>query len=184
MTRRGKVEIHRRHLRRGGIGKVNGDDTAPGRGHLVHQAAGLAEEAVFRVLAHDGEIRGGERARTEKTVHNRADEHLKGRRGGKAAALENVRGDISIKAGDGEAALCRLGADPAHQGGSGTLFTLHGGQRFQREGEHVVALGLDAHGLLAVCRRCRQHVHIHRGRQHLAPLVIRVVAADLGSAGG
>ena len=75
----GKVKVYRMHLRLCRVFEIYGDYAAPGGGHLVHEAAGLAEKAVLRRLAHYGQIRGVQLLIAEKAVDHGAHEYLEGR---------------------------------------------------------------------------------------------------------
>ena len=98
--------------------------------------------------------------------------------------MQDVGGNAGVKAAHREAARRRLRADAADQRAGGTLFALYRGEHVQREADHIIALGFYAHDVLIVLRRRGEHIHIHRRRNHLAVLVVGMVAADFGSAGG
>src|SRR5699024_4598813 len=56
----GEVHLHRLDHGGGRVGKVDGDDVAHAGGHLVHQAAGLAEIDVLGPLADLGDGDGAD----------------------------------------------------------------------------------------------------------------------------
>ena len=146
----GEVEVHGRDDGGGGVFKVDGDDAAPGGGHLIHEAAGLAEEDVLRLLPHDREVGSVEAVAAEQRVEHRADQDLEGRRGGQAAALGHVGADAGVEAADRKAPSGALGAHAAHQRGGGPLLVFHGLELIQAELHHRIPLGLDAHDVAAV----------------------------------
>ena len=47
------------HFWMGGVGKINGHYAAHGGGGLIHQAAGLAEKHILRILPDLGNFHGG-----------------------------------------------------------------------------------------------------------------------------
>ena len=77
----GKVKFHTLDQRRLRIGKVDEDQPADARGRLVHQAAGLAEIDILRVLADLRDLDRGQLPVKKQLVQNRADQHLERRRG-------------------------------------------------------------------------------------------------------
>ena len=60
------------------VGKINGDQAAHRGGRLIHQAAGLAEKDIFRVLADLRNFRLGHPAAKKQMVDDGSDQHLKG----------------------------------------------------------------------------------------------------------
>ena len=80
VTAFGKVEADRCDNRGILPFKIHSHQTAHGAGHLVHKAAGLAKEDVFRVLAYLGDLLGADLC-VKQVVDNSANEHLKSSRG-------------------------------------------------------------------------------------------------------
>ena len=70
--------MHRANIRVRLVGKIDGDQPANSGGGLIHQAAGLSEKHIFRILANLGDFRLGHLPIKEQVVDNGADEHLKG----------------------------------------------------------------------------------------------------------
>ena len=84
-----------------GIGKVNENKAANGTSRLIHEAAGLAEENILGVLRNLRDLHIGNRTVIIQIVHHVADHHLKGRRGGNTASLQNLGGAVGIKTANG-----------------------------------------------------------------------------------
>ena len=162
--------------------EVNGDRTAHRRAHLVHQAAGLAEVDVFRVLADLGDFDRVERTAAAEVVEDVADQHLVSSGGGQAGTGQHVRGHIGIKAAQRMPQFGDLGGDAAHQRRRGVFLILAGGQAVQRDLEGGISLGVDADDVQPVGCGAGQHIQIHAAAQHMAVLVVGVVAADLSAA--
>ena len=78
MVRGGEVKVDPLHHRLGRVGEVDEDQTADGRSHLIHQAAGLTKEGVLCILSDLGNLNRGELPIAEQVVDDRADQHLKG----------------------------------------------------------------------------------------------------------
>ena len=76
MAAGGKVKVHRLDDRMVLVQEIDGHQVAHGGGHLVHQAAGLAEEHVLRVLADHSNLRLGHFAIKEQAVDDGSDQHL------------------------------------------------------------------------------------------------------------
>ena len=160
-----------------GVGKVDRDDAADGGGHLIHQAAGLAEILVFDLLPEPGDL-DGVQARAAEPTGDRPQQHLKGGRGGETAARQHRGADIGVKA--------RLepgkGGDAADQGGGGPEFPGADGQIVQRDLAEGITLGEDTDHALAVLGDGGHGLQIDGPGQDPAELMVGVVAADLGAA--
>ena len=179
MAAGGEIKVHRLDDRMVLIEEVNGHQIPYGRGGLVHQTAGLAEEDVLGVLADLGNFRLGDLAAEEQPIDNGADQHLKGRGGAQAGAGKHRGLAVGIKARDLAAQLRKPGADAPNQSGSGVDFTFLGHQGVQGNGAEGITLGENANGIGAVDPHSRLGIQVDRRRQHPAPLMVRVVAADL-----
>ena len=166
------------------VKEVDGDHAANGRGHLVHQTAGFSEEYILRVLTDHGDLRLGDFAVKEHVVDDRADEYLVSGRGAKTGAGENGRGHIGIKALHLTAQLGESGGNTADQRQGGIDLSLYRLQLVQRHLAHGVAFGKDADGVGAVDLHGGYSFQVHGTGQDTAPLMVCVVTADLGTAGG
>ena len=80
------------------------------------------------------------------------------------------------------AQLRQAGGHPPHQGGGGAGLRALEGELVQLHLRHAVVAGLDADGAAAVGHDAGDGVQIHAARQAPAPLVVRVVAAQLRAA--
>ena len=180
---RGKIEVNRMYHRLGRVFEIYGDYAAPGGGHLIHEAAGLAEKAVLRRLAHYGQVRGIQLLIAKQPVDHGAHEYLESRRRGQAAALHHLGSYAGVKAPDLIAPAHRLTAYAPHQRRSAALLRLHRLQFPQVYLQHIIALGFHPDSATAVFRGGSNYVRIHRARQHLSPLVVSVVAPYLGAPG-
>ena len=164
--------------RGGRLGKVNFDDVADRAGHLVHQAAGLAEIDVFGKLGVDGDL-FRRRPAPIHLVQDGADEHLKGRRRRKPAAFGDLGGGVGGEAADFPPGLPETESDPPDQGGGmGRLFGL-GGEVPEVHRHHRVSFGLDPDDRLVRGGRDREDVDIDRPRHDGAGVVVGVVAQKL-----
>ena len=180
----GKVHLHRLHVGVCLVGKVDGDNVAHAGSHLIHQAAGLAKVDVLCPLADLRNGDGGDLFCHEAVVQNHADQHLKSGRGRNAAALGHVGGDVHVQTGQRCAALTESLALAAQQGSGGVLLLLAGGQVVKVDDAQVIPLALHAQLVQAVGGGSSDHINVHAACQHTAVLVVGVVAADLGAAGG
>ena len=179
-----EVHGHRLHDGLGGVGKINGDDVAHAGSHLVHQAAGLAKVDILCPLADLCNGDGGDLFGHEAVVQDHADQHLKGGRGRNTAAFGHVGGDVHVQTRKCCAALTESFAFAAQQGSGGVLLLLAGGQVIKVDDAQVVPLALHAQLVQAVGGGSSNHINVHAACQHTAMLMVGVVAADLGAAGG
>ena len=116
----GGVQRHLFHLGRGDA-QVHGHGAANGAGRLIHQAAGLAEPLILRLLGHHGQLHGGDGFVTEKAVQHLAHQHLKGGAAGKAGTGGNMGIHADVAAGHGKALLPQQLRHALHQGAGGGL---------------------------------------------------------------
>ena len=165
------------------VEEVNGHQIAHGRSRLIHKAAGLAEEDILGILANLGNFRLADLPLKKQAVDNGSDEHLKGSGRTQAGAGQHRALAVGIKARHPAAQLCKAGADAPHQGGGRIDFLLLGHQAVQRHGAQRIALGENAHGLGPVDPDCSLGIQVYGCRQNPAPLVVRMVAANLCAAG-
>ena len=180
------VEIHvqRLHHRVGRVRKVDGHHAAHGGGGLIHQAAGLSEEHILRVLADLRQLHGGTMPLPEQLIEHRSHQHLKGGGGAESAALGDGGGHIHVQppALQVAAHLLHPGRHAPDQRRRGVFLPLLRSQLPKGYLRHGIALRQRADNA-AVGDGCRrQNVQIHGGGQHTAPLVIGVVAAQLRAA--
>ncbi len=180
----GQVKIHLPDpgLRR--IGKIDGHRAAGCAGHLVHQAAGLAEIDVFRLLADLGDLRGRPRPLAVQTVKNGAEEHFHRRRRGKSRAGQHRRGGVGGKTAHPGAPGGKLGGDAPHQGFGGAGFFAAGRQVRQVQAHVRVAHGPEDDGAVRPGRDKGHRVQLDGRGQHLAVIVVRMVAAQFGASRG
>ena len=165
------------------VGKIDEDQPADAGGHLIHQAAGLAEIDVLGILADLSNFRLTDLPLKKQAVDNGSDEHLKSGGGAQAGPGQHRALAVGIKARHPAAQLCKAGADAPHQGGGRIDFLLLGHQAVQRHGAQRIALGENAHGLSPIDPDRSLGIQIYGSRQDPAPLMIRMVAADLRAAG-
>ena len=169
-------------LRLLGVGEVDRDEAAHRRTALVHQAGGLAEEDILRVLAALRARHGVDAVLVVEAVEDGGDQHLEGRRRGQAAARGDVARRVGVEAADGEAAGAEGRRDAADQGGGAVALLLLGLELRQVDDVDArVALGLEPDDVVVVGAGDGDDVLVDRGADDLAALVVRVVAADLGA---
>lgn len=174
-----KIEVQPLHLRLFRVGKVDGDDVADRRGRLIHQAAGLSEIDVLRILADLRDLhRCGGRS-VEKHVDDRPQQHLKGRGAGKSAARQHRRGHIGVKALELTSELREPRRYAAHQRRRRVLLLRAHSQLVQRHLTQGIPLRQDADRVPAIFSDRRARIEIDRRRQHTAVLMIGVIAAQL-----
>ena len=174
----GKIKIQGRDHRMLHIAEINLHQIAHGGGHLIHQAAGLTEKYIFRIL---GNLRNHLRrycAAAEHSIQHRTQQHLKCRRGAQARSRQHLRGHIDIQAPELVAHFHKLCRHTANQGCGGVLLVLLGLQLGKRHLIQGIALRLHPDRIGSVLRHCRQRVEIHRRSQHAASLMVGMVAAD------
>ena len=178
----GKVKIQPLHLGLGRVGKVNADDIAHAAGHLIHQAAGLAEVNVFRVLSDLGNFNGGEPAIQKQMVKDGSKQHLKGGGAGKPAAGQHRGGAVGVKATKLRSTLGKRRRDASDQGRSGILFFFVNRQVMEVHLHRCIPLRLHTDDPQPILRNAGRCFQIHSRRQNAAVLMIRVVAAQFCSA--
>ena len=180
------VEIHVQpfHDRVGCIREVDGHHAAHGGGRLVHQAAGLSEEHVFRILADLRQLHRGTMPLPEQLIEHRPQQYLEGGGGAEAAALGDGGGHIHVQtpAPQGTAHLLHPGRHAPDQRRRGVFLPLLRSQLPEGYLRHGIALRQHADSTAAGDGCRRQNVQIHGGGQNAAPLVIGVVAAQLRAA--
>ena len=161
------------------VTEVNGHQVAYSRGGLVHKPTGLAEEHILRVLADLSDFRLTDFALKEESVDNGADEHLEGGRGAQAGAGQHRALTVGIEALYRAPKLGKPGADTPNQSGSRIDFRLLGHQGVQGHHAQGIPLGQDPDLPGPVYGYRRPGIQIHSRGQYPAPLMIRMVAADL-----
>ena len=183
MAAGGKIEVHRFNDGMLPVKEIDGYQIAYGRGGLIHEAAGLAEEDILRVLADLGDFRLGNLSVKEQPIDNGADQYFKGGGGAQAGTGQHSGFAVGIKAGNGASQRSESGAHTPNQCGGGVDFIRLGGEGLQRNGAQGIALGEDPYGIGAVCPYSCLGIQIHGSGQHPAPLMVRVIAADFGTSG-
>ena len=181
---RDKVAVHRSGNGPVLVLEINSHNTAQGAAHLIQQPGGLAEIDVFGVLANLGDLLHGEGAPAEQAAYDRPHQHLKTGGGGETGAPGDVGDDIGVKTGDGIAQLRDLCQNPPNDGAGGVRLRFDGGEIAAVNPGQPISLGVDIDCLGAVGSGAGQCVQIHRPGQYPAPLMIGMVAPDLGAAGG
>ena len=166
------------------VEEVDVHEIAHGGGHLVHEAAGLAEEYIFGILADHGNLGLGNLVLKEQAVDDGADEHFVGGGGGKAGAGEDGGLAVGIEAFHLAAQLGEPGGNATDQGGGGVDLAFHGLKLGHIHFADGIALGENADGVGAVEAHGGHGVQVHGCCQNPAPLMVGMVAADLGAAGG
>ena len=164
------------------IGKVDEDQPADARGHLIHEAAGLAEIDVFGVLADLRDLDGGAGSVKKQLVADRADQNLERGGGGQARARQDGRADNGVEALQTAAAPGKRRGDAAHERGRGIFLLRMDGQIVQVYLNRGVALGRDADDGVGPQRDLRRRLQIDGRGQHAAVLMVGMVAADLRAA--
>ena len=176
------------HDRFGRILEVDGDDAADGAGGLVHQAAGLAEEHILGVLADLGNFDLAEFSHVivvVLTAQDGTDADLERRRTGQAGTAQHIAGGVAVKATHLAACIHNALGNAADKGGRMLgLAGLRGQDVDVNIVDFVKAQGLDADDVFLVRRYNGHHVQIDGTCQHDTVVVVGVVAADLGAAGG
>ena len=180
----GEIHGHRLHIRVGRVRKINGNNVANAGSHLIHQAAGLAKVDVLCPLADLRDLDGGDFIGHEAVIQDHTDQHFKGGGGRNAAALGHVGGNVHIQTGQLCAALTEGFAFAAQQREGSVFLFLAGSKVIKADHTQVVAFALHAQLVQGVGRGGSDHINIHAAGQHAAMLVVGVVAADLGAAGG
>ena len=168
--------------------EVDRDNAADGAGGLIHQAAGLVKEHVLGVLADLRDLDLGEFLHVVIVVlaaQDGPDADLERRRAGQAGTAQHVAGGVGVEAADLAALVddaCRHAADQR----CGVLFLM----LLRDKVGHIdvvdllKAEGLDADDVLLVGGNDGHDVQVDRACQHHAVVMVGVVAADLGAAGG
>ena len=171
-----------------GVLEVDADDAAHRAGRLVHQAAGLAEKDVLGILA---DLRDADLAEFVHVIivvfaaEDRRDADLEGRRAGQAGTAQHVAGGAGVKAAHLAAVIEDTHRHAADQGGGVfSLPRLRGTDAQVHIADLFKTLGLDAHDVVLIGGDHRHDVQVDRTGQHDAVVVVGVVAADLGAAGG
>ena len=180
----GEVVVHPLHRGSGGVVEVDGHHTAHGGADLVQQTAGLAEESVLGPLADLRQLDGVQRAAAAQPVQDRPDQDLKGRRGGEPGARDDVGVNAGVEAPRGEARRGDARRHAPHQGGGAAVLGLRRLQLGEGDLHGGIALGDHPNPIQAVGRGAGQHIQVHAGAEGVAVLVVGVVAAQLGAAGG
>ena len=184
VARGGHVEGQSLDDRGGGVGEVDGHDTAHGAGYLIHETAGLAKELVLGVLGDLGE---GDLVHTALVVEvgeDGADHILKGGGGGQTRALEDGGHGAGVKAAHGVAVIDKASANACNEGGGGAEL-----------GRVRLIIGSDLHGILAEALAPEaddtigaggghsQDIQADGGGDDTAVVVVGVVARQLTAAG-
>ena len=117
-------------------------------------------------------------------VDDGGEQDLEGGGGAETAAGQDPAAHIGVKAGDGEAAGSDPGGHAADQRGARPRLPGARLQRIQRDLTEGTALGEQADQALPVRGDGRRGIQIDGPGQHLAQLMVGVVAAQLRAPGG
>ena len=161
--------------------EVDVHQAARAGGHLVHQAAGLAEVHVFGIL---GDLRAAlevQLAVVIKLVEDGAQQHLYRGRAAQSAAAAHSGGHHRVEAAHAQARFLQAVGHAAHQRRRGALFRLLHAQIVQGKSEGCIALAVDVNRAVAARAYGGQRVQVDGGGQHLAPVMVGMVAADFGA---
>ena len=184
----GKINDSLAHNRLFGILEVDGDDAADRAGRLIHQSAGLTEENILRKLADLCDLDLTELLHVIVVIfaaQDGTDADLKRCRAGQAGAAQHIAGAVAVKAAHLAAGIHNALCHAADQRG-GVLGLL----RLRNQNididivDLVKAQRLNADDVILIGGNDRNHVQIDGAGQHHAVVMVGVVAADLGSAGG
>ena len=165
----GKIEIHRAAAR---------------ARHLIHEAGGLSEVPVFRLLTEAGKLLRRERAAIIERIEDAADEDLERGRGRQASARAQRRGSPRLEAADFPAGFQNGRRHAAHERPRLAIGARIDAQIVERHGKRTVAPRVDAHAAVTAARGARADAHIHGRRQHASELVIGMIPGQLRAAGG
>ena len=182
VARGGEVEVYGADVRMVLVREVDGHQAAHSRGRLVHQAAGLAEEHVLSVLADLGDLRLGHPGIKEQVVDDGANQHLEGSRRTEAGTGQNRGLAVSIEAPHLAAQLDEPCRHAPNQSRGVVNLRRHRLQGIQADLAQGVSLGLDPDHIGAIGANRRHRIQIHGTSQNTAPLMVRMVAADLRAA--
>ena len=168
--------------------EIDGDDAAHRARRLVHQAAGFAEKDVLGILADLRDAHLAEFFHIIAVVlaaQDRADAHLKRRRAGKSRPAQHIAGGVGVKTADLSPVVEDADRHAADQrSGMLGLLRLRGADAQVHIADAAKPLRFHADDVVRIGRNDRHDVQVDRTGQHNAVVVVGVVAADLGTAGG
>ena len=164
------------------VGKIDEDQPADAGGHLIHEAAGLAEIDVLGILADLRDLDGGAFFIEKQLVADRADQNLECGGGRQTGAGQDGRADSRVKAVQLTAALRKRRSNAAHERGGRIFFFRVDGQIIQIDLDRGIALGRNADDGIRPQRDLRRRFQIDSRSQHAAVLMVGMVAADLRAA--
>ena len=164
------------------VGKIDEDQPADAGGHLIHEAAGLAEIDVLGILADLRDLDGGAFFIEKQLVADRADQNLECGGGRQTGAGQDGRADSRVKAVQLTAALRKRRSNAAHERGGRIFFFRVDGQIIQINLDRGIALGRNADDGIGPQRDLRRRFQIDSRSQHAAVLMVGMVAADLRAA--
>ena len=165
----GKIEIHRAAAR---------------ARHLIHEAGGLSEVPVFRLLTKTGKLLRRERAAVIERVEDASDEDLERGRGRQAAARAQRRGSPRLEAADFPAGFQNGRRHAANERPRLAIGARVNAQIVERDGKRTVSPRVDAYAAVTAARGTRADAHVHGRRQHAPELVIGMIPGQLRAAGG
>ncbi len=178
----GEVVVHGLHLRIIVL-EVDVCQSASATGHLIQQAAGLSEVHILRKLGNLGPMLVSQRTLIVQLIKNRAQHDLEGGGAAQTTAAANRRSDRCIKAADFVAFLLQLVGHASNQRCGGVLFVLTGCKVVQRNGNRRITLAVDVHHAVLTGRNGGNGIQIDGGCQHLAAVVVGMVAGNLRASG-
>ena len=161
-----------------------GSDDNPSRTYDEGDIAKLTFTLDTPFALADAGYLQGRQIRPGQVIFHRPQQHLKGRRGGQAAARQHAGCHAGIEADRLKPPLLKSGRRPSDQGSSAPgLFKL-GLQPVQAEFAHGIAFGQQTHLPVRPGPDRRNGLQIHRRCQHHPALMIRVVPAEFRTSRG
>ena len=174
---RGEIAGNRLHLRVL-LFEIDRHHAADRRGHLIHQAARLAEIDVLNLLRDDGAGLGVHNKAVVQSVENRRNQHLKRRRGRQAASAQHGAGNRRAETADFVTHLFHDARRAANQRQRRAEILLADVKVIQLHRDRRKALAVHHDGIVVRPAYARDGIQIDRSRQHTAVVVVGVVAAD------
>lgn len=162
--------------------EVDRDESADSARGLIHQTGGLAEEDVLGVLRDLRDLGVLDLAVVVEAVEYETDHVLESGGGRESGALEDVGGGVSVIAADLVAVLEEAAAHTGDYRLRGVVEVLIDGRIGDVDLVDREAFGLDVDVHIAARRSCGDDVEVDGSCEHLAVVVVGVVAGDLASA--
>ena len=130
-------------------------------------------------------LKSSDKKEIQQNIQHSAQHHLKSRRRRQAGAAQHIAGGEGIEAAHLAAFLHDTGGHTADEGSAVLGLMLLGGQYRQVDVVDLTeAFGDETDGVVVVLGHHGDDVQVHRRRHDHTVVVVGVVAADLGTAGG